>query len=127
MKTFALLASLLFPCAILHAEDPAPAPPKLVPRPIPGLAAVTPVVPTPAPATAAVRGWEVSDKPALPASSDQARILYIHRRATLPPALAAKVRPAPEAKVSAPQVQVRQNAVRIIPKSEAAKLVITKN
>lgn len=131
---------LVFPAAWLPGEEahapahsPAPAP-KLVPRGIPGM----PAMPAPQPPQqpplplvsrpAASGDNDVETRPA-PAKSDRAQIVYIHRRETLPPELRKDLperpkKPAAPAKV---QVQVRDAATKIIPKSEVEKRILSKN
>ena len=149
MKTYLLLTMLVFPAAWLRGEEapaeaPAPAP-KLVPRAIPGM----PALPAPEPPSSpqspqspqqpllplmsrtAVTGdkdQEAETRPEIP-KSDRARIVYIHRRETLPEELTKDLperpkKPAAPAKV---QVQVRDAAIKIIPKSEVEKLILSKN
>ena len=134
MKLHTLLTSLLFPGQLVLAEEPAQ--PKLAPRPIPGMEAVVTALTAPAALEAKetheavtnppVPGWETVEKKPVSANRDQARVLYIHRRATLPAALV-KDLPVPQPiQVSRQQVQVRLGAVKIIPKSQAAALVTAK-
>lgn len=102
----------------LSAADPAP---RLVHRPVPGLAtAAAParVVPRP-PAAASIAGGA----PAPSEGPERARILFIHRRATLPPEMTRDL-PAPQGAtpVSTPAaaaVQVRQPVIKIIPRAGA--------
>ncbi|HAL73200.1 MAG TPA: hypothetical protein DCP71_15655 [Verrucomicrobiales bacterium] len=118
MKT--LLLSFVF-AGSLVAADPAP---KLVPRPIPGLTLPSPEE---APLIQPLKTPSVQPSPAiLTVNPDQARVLYIHRRATLPaeftkdlPAPSA----APAASADATNLQVRQGAIKIIPKSQVANLL----
>jgi len=100
------------------AADPAP---KLVPRPIPGLSLSAVQAPKAQAAPTTVKMPVVtSDNP------DQARVLYIHRRATLPPELTQNLpRPETNKKAASPQIQVRQGSVKIIPKAEVAGLLTT--
>ena len=120
MKTRLLFHILLFAQVAIQAAEP----PKLVPRPIPGMAAPTPATAAAAPTTFS------STQPTAPILSpkpDVARILYIHRRATLPSELTKNL-PAPQADstVSATMLNVRQSAVKIIPKSEVLQITTSK-
>lgn len=115
MKTRTLLFSLLLASTAVLAADPQ----KLVPRPIPGMAA-------PAPAKAAaplVRPVSAQQASAAPAANpDRAHILFIHRRATLPAELTKNLPASPAAAtVPAAMLNVRQGAVKIIPKAEVAQ------
>lgn len=125
MKIRCLLLGLL-PSLTLATDPPPPEPKKLVPRPIPGLELEMPeamVAPMPAmtiqPVPAAKTPAAVAGTP------EQARLIYIHRRSTLPPKFL-KDLPKPAAQTPASPgfempVQISQEAVKIIPKSEAAK------
>lgn len=131
---------LVFPAAWLPGEEPhapakTPAPaPKLVPRGIPGMPAMPALQAPQQPLLPLVsRAAESGDKDAetrpAPAMSDRAQIVYIHRRETLPDELKKdlperKEQPAAPAKV---QVQVRDAAIKIIPKSEVKELITSKN
>lgn len=121
MKTRSLLLILLFPFTAVLAADPV----KLVPRPIPGMPAPTPVKAAVAPVTLASTQRPAST---LITNPDRARILYIHRRATLPAELT-KSLPASQAAptVSATMLNVRQGAVKIIPKSQVAQIITPKS
>lgn len=124
MKRHPWLAALLIPGSLLLAEEPHATPARLVPRPIPGMPAITATQPAPtAKATPVLPGWQVKGEKPLPPNEDQARVLYIHRRATLPAELTQNLPAAKTTKASPPQVQVIQPAVKIIPKSQAASLV----
>lgn len=121
MKTRSLLLTLLIPSTAILAADP----PKLVPRPIPGMSAPTPV-------KAAVASMTLAPTqqvaPALTASPDRARILYIYRRATLPAELTKNLPVAQEpSSVSASMLNVRQGAVKIIPKAQVAQIITPKS
>lgn len=102
----------------LFAAEPAP---RLVHRPVPGLAtaaAPAPVMPRP-PAAASV----AAAAPSTGEGPERARILFIHRRATLPPEMTRDL-PAPQAAAPAPTpaaaaVQVRQPVIKIIPRAGA--------
>lgn len=113
------------------AADPPPAPRKLVPRPIPGLelplpeALITPLFPEPTPPAPATPS-PATTYPTPSTTPDQARIVYIHRRATLPAQFthdlpAAAVAKSPGQATAMP-IRVSDGAVKIIPKSEAAKM-----
>lgn len=117
MKT--LLLTLLLPAACLQAVEPAP---KLVPRPIPGL--TLPTATEPPPIISSVKP-SIPQTVVVPASTnpDQARVLYIHRRATLPVELTRDLPVAAPQKVSSSNVQVRQGSVKIIPKNQVANLL----
>ena len=120
MKTRPLLLTLLFPSAAVLAADP----PKLVPRPIPGLAALTPVEEAFKPAAVVV---SPQPAPVLITNPDQARVLYIHRRATLPDALTQGLQGEQAAPTTAAtMLQVRQGAVKIIPKAQVAQIIVPK-
>jgi hypothetical protein len=120
MKTRFLLLTLLFPFTAVLAVDP----PKLVPRPIPGMSAPTPVRATVAPAPLASTQQPASTVITNP---DRARILYIHRRATLPEELTKNL-PVSQAAptVAATMLNVRQGTVKIIPKSQVAQIITPK-
>lgn len=126
MKIRCILLGLLLPSFVLAAEPPAE-PKKLVPRPIPGLDLDMPeamVAPMPA------MNIQPVSAPKTPVAAtsgpEQARLLYIHRRSTLPPEFLKDLpKPAPVSPSSTGvemPVQVSQEAVKIIPKSEAVKL-----
>jgi hypothetical protein len=118
MKTRFLFFSLLLASTAVVAADPQ----KLVPRPIPGMAAAAPVKAA-APLIKPVSSQQQAAA-AAGANQDRARVLYIHRRATLP-AEFTKNLPASPAEATAPSamVNVRQGAVKIIPKSEVAQIL----
>ncbi|MEN3943758.1 hypothetical protein WJU23_20830 [Prosthecobacter sp. SYSU 5D2] len=125
MKRHTLLATLLLPGPLLLAEEP-PAAPRLVPRPIPGMPAIPAIQPPALKAAPVIPGGQADgDKAVLP-KDDQARVIYIHRRATLPTELTQNLPVAKKTKTSAPQIQVIQPAVKIIPKSQAQALVSAK-
>ncbi|MFC5454217.1 hypothetical protein [Prosthecobacter fluviatilis] len=119
MKTRCLFFSLLLASTAVVAADPQ----KLVPRPIPGMAAAAPVKAA-APLIKPVSSQQAA---AAGANPDRARVLYIHRRATLPAEIT-KSLPAATAEAAAPSamVNVRQGAVKIIPKSEVAQILKTR-
>lgn len=117
METRSLFFSLLLASTAVLAADPQ----KLVPRPIPGLAAPAPVKA----ASALIKPVSSQQAVAAPvANPDRARILYIHRRATLP-AEFTKNLPASPAEVTVPSamLNVRQGVVKIIPKAEVARIL----
>lgn len=120
MKTRCLFFSLLLASTAVVAADPQ----KLVPRPIPGMAAAAPVKAA-APLIKPVSSQQQAA--AAGANPDRARVLYIHRRATLPAEIT-KSLPAATAEAAAPSamVNVRQGAVKIIPKSEVAQILKTR-
>jgi hypothetical protein len=122
MKTSSLLLALLVPATSLLAEEA----PQLVPRPIPGLpapteaaetATISPAAPVPA----------VPQASALMTNPDRARVVYIHRRATLPAELT-KDLPVNKATASAPatMLNVRPGAVKIIPRAQVAQMLTSK-
>lgn len=117
MKTRCLFFSLLLASTAVLAADPQ----KLVPRPIPGMAAPAPVKA----ASAAVKPVSSQQAVAAPgANPDRARILYIHRRATLPAEFTKNLPASPaEATVPTAMLNVRQGAVKIIPKAEVAQIL----
>ncbi|HRH96374.1 MAG TPA: hypothetical protein PLB55_10595 [Prosthecobacter sp.] len=120
MNTRSLFFSLLFATTPVMAADP----PKLVPRPIPGMAAPTPVKATTVSVKPAAAQQAVSP---VVTSTDRARILYIHRRATLPADLTKNLPTSKsDATVSATMLDVRPSAVKIIPKSEVAQIITPK-
>ena len=117
--------------------------PRLIPRPLPGMA-VAPAPPPAPPATAVpvaatamprLRGGAAEPSAVTP--SEPARILFIHRRATLPAAL--QIRPTPSssstgpvsvrsaASVASDSGSLREGQVRIIPKAEASALIVKSN
>lgn len=109
---------MLFATTVVLAEDP----PKLVPRPIPGMAAPTPVKPETAPAKPVVPQPTVAP---LVANTDRARVLYIHRRATLSVELTKDFPASQQADTtSTTMLNVRESTVKIIPKSEVPKMII---
>ncbi len=121
MKTRSLLFPLLLASTAVLAADPQ----KLVPRPIPGMAA-------PAPAKAAptlIKPAPSQQAAAAPGTNpDRARILFIHRRATLPAELTKNLPASPaQATVPAAMLNVRQGAVKIIPKTEVAQILKPQN
>ncbi len=125
MKTSSLLLALLVPATVLLAEDA----PQLVPRPIPGLpapseGAETAATSTPAPAPLAP---VVPQASALMTNPDRARVVYIHRRATLPAELT-KDLPVNKATAAGPttMLNVRPGAVKIIPKAQVAQILTAK-
>lgn len=118
MKT--LLHFFVFAGSLVAADSA----PKLVPRPIPGLTLPSPEE---APLIQPLKTPSVQPSPAILAvNPDQARVLYIHRRATLP-AEFTKDLPAPSGapatSADATNLQVRQGAIKIIPKSQVANLL----
>ncbi|MDI1311242.1 hypothetical protein [Prosthecobacter sp.] len=121
MKTRFLLPSLLLATTAVLAADP----PKFVPRPIPGMDTAAPVKAAnallkPVPAQQAFA--------AQVANPDRARILYIHRRATLPAELTKSLPVTQtEVTVSTTMLNVRQGAVKIISKAEVAQVVKPKS
>lgn len=121
MKTRSLLLSLLFPPAALLAVEP----PKLVPRPIPGMPSFKPVeaaAPTVIPLTPTSQ-----EAPLLITNPDRARVLYIHRRSTLPAELTRNIPTSPAApSASSSMLNVRQGSVKIIPKSQVAQIIMPK-
>ncbi|GEP42320.1 hypothetical protein [Brevifollis gellanilyticus] len=125
MKTSSLLLALVVSANALLAADA----PQLVPRPIPGL---------PAPAEGAETATTTSAAPAplapvvpqasaLMTNPDRARVVYIHRRATLPAELT-KDLPVNKATASAPatMLNMRPGAVKIIPKAQVAQILTSK-
>lgn len=113
MKTRFLFFSLLLASTAVLAADPQ----KFVPRPIPGMAA-----PAPAKAAAPLIKPGSAQQTAAAANLDRARILFIHRRATLPAELTKNLPASPAAAtVPAAMLNVRQGAVKIIPKTEVAQ------
>lgn len=130
MKTLLLFSALMATGISLHAADPAK--PKLVPRPVPGLDMPQLLIEA---AKETDETEAMAEKPApLPAvmtiNPDQARVIYIHRRATLPPELTkdlpkTEAKPAPT--VSTQHLQVKQGEIKIIPKSEVANLLNPKS
>ncbi len=98
--------------------------PRLVPRPIPGM------VHAPRPASTQVVRRDGAPAKAAGASQgvpsvEAARIVFIHRAATLPPELRLVEkprRPEPAATAIKPVIQERPGKLRIIPQSEAAAL-----
>ncbi len=120
MKTRPLLLTLLFAAAAVCAVEP----PKLVPRPIPGLPAPTPDKAAVAPAALASAQQPILT---LITNPDRARVLYIHRRATLPAELTKNLPTSQAAPTtSATMLNVRQGAVKIIPKSEVPQVITPK-
>lgn len=121
MKTPSLLFALLLPSAAILAEEP----PKLVPRPVPGLPLPAEGAPASllAPAVAAV-----PQAPVLMTNPDRARVLYIHRRASLPAELT-KDLPVSNAMSASPATMLneRQGAVKIIPKAQVAQILTPKS
>ncbi len=122
MKISSLLLALLVPATALLAEEA----PQLVPRPIPGLpaptegaekATISPALPAPA----------VPQASALMTNPDRARVVYIHRRATLPAELT-KDLPVSKGTAAAPatMLNVRPGAVKIIPKAQVAQILTSK-
>jgi len=120
MKTRFLFFFLLLASTAVLAADPQ----KLVPRPIPGMAA-----PAPAKAAAALKPVSSQQAAAAPGTNpDRARILYIHRRATLPAELTKNLPASPAAAtVPAAMLNVRQGVVKIIPKAEVAQSLKPQN
>lgn len=119
MKTRSLLLFSLFGTTAVLAADP----PKLVPQPIPGMAAPTPVQTT----AAAVKPAVAQQTTPQVVNTDRARILYIHRRATLPAELTKNLSTSqPDPTVSTTMLNVRTSAVKIIPKSEVAQIIASK-
>jgi len=115
MKTYTLLIALFLSVGPLFAEEPAP---KLVPRPIPGLPSLPANDPEPIPNK---RPQATTVIPATLITTDRARILAIHRRASLPVEFTRDL-PAPQAQPAAStHLQLRQSAVKIIPKTEVAE------
>lgn len=116
MKTRFLFFPLLLASTAVLAADPQ----KFVPRPIPGMAA-------PAPAKAAaplIKPVSAQQAAAAAANPDRARILFIHRRATLPAEFTKNLPASPAAAtVPAAMLNVRQGAVKIIPKADVAQSV----
>jgi hypothetical protein len=111
---FSFFSLLLAPTAVLAAD-----PQKLVPRPIPGMAATAPVKAA-GPLIKTVSSQQAAATPGT--NPDRARILFIHRRATLPAELTKNL-PASSAAPTAPapMLNVRKGAVKIIPKTEVAQ------
>lgn len=140
MKLTFLLLGLL-PVAGIAAEPPAPVK-KLVPRPIPGLElplpealveeltglfqTEAPARPAPAPAPATAQVPQTPVPPAQAGSMEQARVVYIHRRATLPAKYTQDLPKAEPVKgTQSMPVQVSEGTVKIIPKSEVGRLAKT--
>jgi hypothetical protein len=123
--TIVSLAAGLTAAAGLGAE-PAP---KLVPRPLPGLGVVQPVAsPAPAAEPAPFTPKVIIPAPAANGENQtRARVLFIHRRDSLPPELTANL-PKPEAKAEGKGggsvlVPARSGKVRIIPKAAVAAMM----
>lgn len=138
MKLTFLLLGLL-PVAGIAAEPPAPVK-KLVPRPIPGLELpqpealvqeLTEMFQIKAPARPAPAPGQALQTPAKPAQAGsveqaQARVVYIHRRATLPAKYTQDLPKAERVKDTQNMpVQVSEGTVKIIPKNEVGRLAKT--
>lgn len=153
MQLLPFLIMLLITASLLviggaQAADPVTktkAKPRLIPRPLPGMVAAPAAAPSPAAVVPVVgtavpraRGNEAA-APSAGAVSEPARILFIHRRATLPAAL--QIRPSASSSSSAAPVparnaaaaadggqgSLREGQVRIIPKAEASALIVKNN
>ena len=119
MKTRFLFFPLLLASTAVLAADPQ----KFVPRPIPGMAAPAPAKAA-APMVKPVSAQQAAAAAAAAANPDRARILFIHRRATLPAELTKNLPASPAAAtVPAAMLNVRQGAVKIIPKADVAQSV----
>lgn len=121
MKTSSLLLALVLPATALLADEQS----KLVPRPIPGMPALSAPAPVSAPASVAP---VMSPGAVQIANPDRARVVYIHRRATLPMELT-KDLPVNKATSASPatMLNVRPGAVKIIPKAQVAQIIIPKS
>ncbi len=117
MKKRLLILSVLFANSNGIAGDP----PKLVPRPIPGMAAPTMVKPGTAPAKPVVTKPTVAP---LVSTTDRARVLYIHHRAMLPVEFTKNLPTSQQTRAT--MLNVRESTVKIIPRSEVPKMIIPK-
>jgi hypothetical protein len=123
--TLMSLAAGLTAAAAIGAE-PAP---KLVPRPLPGLGVVQPLPSAGPAAVSAARPKATASAPGAAAEAEnRARVLFIHRRDSLPSELTANLPKAdPDAHVKAGGnsilVPARSGKVRIIPKAAVPALL----
>ncbi|SKA82414.1 hypothetical protein SAMN02745166_00904 [Prosthecobacter debontii] len=120
MKSLPLTVSLILGGLALVQADPAP---KLVPRPIPGLETLQP---TPEPSVNPQRSAfppVTTPTPVIKTGNpDQARVVFIHRRSTLPPELIKDLPVRDQKTADSFQLQVKQGPVKIIPKERVAEL-----
>lgn len=122
MKTHALLSVLMLTSvSLVGADDPA----ALVPRPIPGLdiltEALAPRQPPPEPVPPSTAKIEP-----IVVNREQAQVIYIHRRATLPAEFTKDLPTRKEIPTTSTLLQVKQTAIKIIPKTAVPDLTTSK-
>lgn len=104
------------------SADPAP---KLVPRPIPGLEMLQSIAEPDFKSPEPILKSPIVNVPT--GTPDQAKVLYIHRRSTLPPELTKGLPVRNNEPMTSSHLQMKQSSVKIIPKKSVPDLANSKN